>query len=75
MKKLKSLKNLKFYKSTKKGSYNSFYKTTLVSLLLIFSFFALPNTSDFLKNFFFTDNVIVSKPGVSFDQVIKKKKE
>ena len=71
-KKLKPIKKFKFYKFTENNFYNSFYKTTLVSLLLIFCFFTLPKTSDFVKKNFFNNNLIVSKPGVSFDQVIEK---
>ncbi len=74
-KKLKLSNNFKFYKFSKKSGYSSFYKTSFISLLLIFSFFALPKTSDYIKKNFFTNNLIVDKPGISFDQVIKKKND
>ena len=71
-KRLKSSKFIKLSNFTKKSHYSSFFKTSFVSLLLIFSFFILPKTSSFLKKNFLFNKVVVTNSGVSFDQVIEK---
>ena len=70
-------KNLNFIIKLKlisrNSSYKNFYKTFMTSLIVIFIFFCLPSTFDFIfKNLNFK-KVVISSAGFTFDEEIKKK--
>ena len=63
-------KNFKF-----KRKQNNVFRFSVVSLLLIFSFFSLPTINNFLdKNLNFKKSVI-SNAGINFDQELNKRKK
>ncbi len=59
----------------KKRSQNNILKFSLISFVLIFSFFSLPSINKFLlKNLYFKNSVITNS-GVNFDQELEKRKK
>ena len=76
-KKPKKFKNLKSKNSTKlnfKNNYKSFYKVTLISFVIIFSFFALPDTTIYLKKNFLQNKTVINVSKKTFDKTLNKKK-
>ena len=70
---MKKKKKLKIRNSKKKQK--SFFHFSLISLLVIFSFFSLPSINIFLqKNLIFKKSVI-SNAGINFDQELEKKRK
>ena len=72
-KKFKSLKSSSFTRPNFKNNYKSFYKVTLVSFVIIFSFFVLPDTTLFLKKNFFQNKITINVSKKTFDKTLDKK--
>ena len=72
-KKNKNLKPNNLTKSNFKNNYKNFYKVTLISLVIIFSFFSLPDTTHFLKKKFLQNKKIINVSKKTFDKTLKKK--
>ena len=75
-KKPKKNKNLKLNNLTKsnfKNNYKNFYKVTLISLVIIFSFFSLPDTTHFLKKKFLQNKTTINVSKKTFDKTLNKK--
>ena len=65
-------KNKNIKQSKKK---NNLFRFSIISFLVIFSFFTLPTLSNFLdKNLNFKKSII-SNAGVNFDQELEKRKK
>ena len=59
--------------SSLKHNYNSFYKTSIISFLIISLFFILPYSTKFAKNFFASKKIIVNSSKKDFDQILNNK--
>ena len=57
----------------KKNEYNPFFKFSLVSVFLIFSFYSLPNVVDYLKDNFFLKKNIINLSQKKFQSTLKNK--
>ena len=69
------VRNTKNKKSKQKLSTNNLFRFSVISILVIFSFFSLPTVNNFLdKNLNFKKSVI-SNAGVNFDQELNKRKK
>jgi len=66
--KLKRLKQINV-----KHEYNSFYKISLISLVIIFTFFVLPDTINFIKKNFVSNKIIVNTSKQAFDEKLNQK--
>ncbi len=71
-------KNLSFNKKNKNfkvfkiEQYKIFFKTSIISLIVIFSFFTLPTTLNFLKKNFSGKKIIVNNSNKTFNDTINK---
>ena len=72
-KKNKNLKPNNLTKSNFKNNYKNFYKVTLISLVIIFSFFSLPDTTHFLKKKFLQNKTTINVSKKTFDKTLNKK--
>ena len=72
-KKNKNLKPNNLTKSNFKNNYKNFYKVTLISLVIIFSFFSLPNTTHFLQKKFLQNKTTINVSKKTFDKTLNKK--
>jgi len=75
-KKPKKNKNLKPKNLTKpnfKNNYKNFYKVTLISLVIIFSFFSLPYTTHLLQKKFLQNKTTINVSKKTFDKTLNKK--
>jgi len=72
-KKNKNLKPNNLTKSNFKNNYKNFYKVTLISLVIIFSFFSLPDTTHFLKKQFLQNKTTINVSKKTFDKTLNKK--
>ena len=78
---IKKIQNTPIIKKTKKKiqklnlnqNYKSFYKVSLISLIMIFSFLVLPVTSNFIKNFFTSNKIIINASKQNFEETLNKK--
>ena len=57
----------------KKNEYNPFFKFSLVSVFLIFSFYSLPNIVDYFKDNFFSEKNIINFSQKKFQSTLKNK--
>ena len=53
----------------------NFFKTLLTSLIIIFVFSVLPNSVNFLKNNFKSNQVVLNSSKQSFDEILDKQKK
>ena len=58
----------------KNDSNLNFFKTLLTSLIIIFVFSALPNSLNFIKNSFKSNEVVFNSSKQNFDQILDKQK-
>jgi len=72
-KNLKSKKVLKSNILINKHYYKSFYKTSFISLLIIFSFFILPNSVDNFKKIFSPNKIIINTSKKNFEDILNKR--
>jgi len=71
-KKLK--KDLKIFHEKKFNEYKNFYKFSLVSVILIFSFFSLPNIINYLDDNFIKKKTIINVSKKNFELTLNNKK-
>ena len=71
----RSKKNLKIFSKKKNIEYKKFYKFSLASIFLIFSFFSLPSIVKYLDNNFAKNKTIIYISKKNFDLTLNKKKD
>ena len=72
-KSLKPKRILKNYIDHNKQNYKNFYKFSFISLILIFSFFYLPNLSKYLKDNFANNKTIINVSKKNFELTLNNK--
>ena len=70
---LKSKRISKNYIEHNKQNYKNFYKFSFISLILIFSFFYLPNLSKYLKDNFAKNKTIINVSKKNFELTLNNK--
>jgi len=70
---LKSKRISKNYIEHNKQNYKNFYKFSFISLILIFSFFYLPNLSNYLKDNFAKNKTIINVSKKNFELTLNNK--
>ena len=70
---LKSKRISKNYIEHNKQNYKNFYKFSFISLILIFSFFYLPNLSKYLKDNFANNKTIINVSKKNFELTLNNK--
>jgi Bax protein len=76
IKKIKKLKPKRLKQTNVKNvkrEYKSFYKISLISLVIIFTFFVLPDTINFIKKNFVSNKIIVNASKQIFDEKLNQK--
>ena len=73
IKKFQKLKPKKLKQIKAKHEYKSLYKTSLISLVIIFTFFVLPDTINFIKKNFVSNKIIVNASKQAFDEKLNQK--
>ncbi len=73
IKKINKIKPKRLKQINVKHEYKSFYKTSLISLVIIFTFFVLPNTINFIKKNFVSNKIIVNTSKQTFDEKLNQK--
>ncbi len=77
MVKKKFFKKINNFKNKDKDNIKSYYhnisRIFILSLILIFSFFALPGSVDYLKENFASNKIIVNSSKQDFDEIYKKR--
>ena len=76
IKKIKKLKPKRLKQTNVKNvkrEYKSFYKISLISLVIIFTFFVLPDTINFIKKNFVSNKIIVNASKQVFDEKLNQK--
>ena len=70
----RSKKNLKIFSKKKNIEYKNFYKFSLASIFLIFSFFSLPSIVKYLDDNFVKNKTIINISKKNFELTLNKKK-
>ena len=73
IKKIQKLKLKRLKQKNIKHEYKSFYKTSLIGLVIIFAFFVLPDTINFIKKNFVSNKIIVNASKQAFDEKLNQK--
>jgi Bax protein len=73
IKKIQKLKLKRLKQINIKHEYKSFYKTSLIGLVIIFTFFVLPDTINFIKKNFVSNKIIVNTSKQTFDEQLNQK--
>ena len=73
IKKIQKLKLKRLKQINVKHEYKSFYKTSLIGLVIIFTFFVLPDTINFIKKNFVSNKIIVNTSKQAFDEKLNQK--
>ena len=73
IKKIQKLKPNKLKQINTKHEYKSFYKTSLIGLVIIFAFFVLPDTINFIKKNFVSNKIIVNTSKQTFNEKLNQK--
>ena len=71
----KSKKNLKIFSKKKNIEYKIFYKFSLASIFLIFSFFSLPSIDKYLDDSFVKNKTVINISKKNFELTLNKKKD
>ena len=71
----RSKKNLKIFSKKKNIEYKNFYKFSLASIFLIFSFFSLPSIVKYLDDNFVKNKTIINISKKNFELTLNKKKD
>ena len=67
-------KKIRLLKKFKDSEYNIFYKVSILSFVIIFTFFSLPYTVDILKKNLKSNKIIVNISKKNFDKTLNNKK-
>ena len=71
----RSKKNLKIFSKKKNIEYKNFYKFSLASIFLIFSFFSLPSIDKYLDDNFVKNKTIINVSKKNFELTLNNKKD